>query len=302
MQYKDKNWLYNQYVENKLSFRQIGELCNVSTSSIKYWMLKFNIPRRTKSELMLGALNPMYGKTHSDEVKKIIANHSVEMWTDSAYRIKQSERMAGENNPMFGKNHSEETKAKMGAIVSERFKLEENRQKISEGKKKSYKENPETKQKLSEHGKKLIGDKNPFYGKQHSEETRKIISEKNFGKRRGELSSNWQGGRTELSHSIRNCRKYIDWRTSVFKRDDYTCFHCGQRGGKLNVDHIIPFSKILTNNNISSYDEALNCEQLWNLDNGRTLCKLCHLKTDTYAGNLKTPKMIAYYESKRKKI
>lgn len=30
---------------------------------------------------------------------------------------------------------------------------------------------------------------------------------------------------------------------AVFKRDNYTCQYCGKVGGKLEVDHIFPFSK-----------------------------------------------------------
>lgn len=30
---------------------------------------------------------------------------------------------------------------------------------------------------------------------------------------------------------------------AVFKRDNYTCQYCGKVGGKLEADHIIPFSK-----------------------------------------------------------
>ena len=30
---------------------------------------------------------------------------------------------------------------------------------------------------------------------------------------------------------------------AVFKRDNYTCQYCGKVGGKLETDHIIPFSK-----------------------------------------------------------
>lgn len=58
------------------------------------------------------------------------------------------------------------------------------------------------------------------------------------------------------------------WRTLVFKRDDYTCQQCGERGGKLNADHIIP----------KWADTAL----IYTLSNGRTLCYACHRQTDTY--------------------
>jgi len=33
---------------------------------------------------------------------------------------------------------------------------------------------------------------------------------------------------------------------------------------------------------INSLEEALNCEELWNVNNGRTLCRKCHNKTKTY--------------------
>jgi len=34
--------------------------------------------------------------------------------------------------------------------------------------------------------------------------------------------------------------EYIDWRKSVFERDDYTCCECGKQGGTLNAHHIKP--------------------------------------------------------------
>lgn len=36
---------------------------------------------------------------------------------------------------------------------------------------------------------------------------------------------------------------WYEIRNKVFKRDNYTCYYCGKVGGKLEVDHKIPFSK-----------------------------------------------------------
>ena len=80
----------------------------------------------------------------------------------------------------------------------------------------------------------------------------------------------WKGGVTPKNRSIRTSAEYVLWRTAVFKRDSYTCIWCGQSGIELEADHIKPFS--------------LYPELRFAIDNGRTLCKDCHTKTDTYGG------------------
>jgi 5-methylcytosine-specific restriction endonuclease McrA len=99
---------------------------------------------------------------------------------------------------------------------------------------------------------------------------------------RGERHPFWRGGITTLNHAIRNMLQYRQWRSDVYTRDDFVCQSCGKRGGKLEADHIKPFSKIVSDNNIKTVEDALNCEELWNINNGRTLCKECHWKTDNY--------------------
>ena len=48
-------------------------------------------------------------------------------------------------------------------------------------------------------------------------------------------------GRCRLSE--RNIRLWKKRSKIVFMRDNFTCHYCGQVGGKLEADHIIPFIK-----------------------------------------------------------
>ena len=105
---------------------------------------------------------------------------------------------------------------------------------------------------------------------------------KNMSNSHKGLRSNWQGGKTALNQLIRSSQIYIDWRNKVFKRDKYRCQSCGQIGGDLHADHIIPFAKLLRENKIKSLKQALVCLSLWNIEDGKTLCLSCHKKTETY--------------------
>jgi len=95
----------------------------------------------------------------------------------------------------------------------------------------------------------------------------------------GENSFHWKGGITPLNEVIRNSTFYKRWRTLVFQRDDFTCGHCLVRGGKLHAHHLNLFSDIMKEHNITTLEEALQCEALWDVSNGITLCKKCHKLT-----------------------
>ena len=51
--YKDKNWLYQKYWKEECSMSEIGNICGVDKTTVKYWMVKFNIPYRTRSERLI---------------------------------------------------------------------------------------------------------------------------------------------------------------------------------------------------------------------------------------------------------
>ena len=47
--YHDKNWLYKKYVTEKLSSVAIAKMCNTYEARVWYWLKKFNIPTRDRS-------------------------------------------------------------------------------------------------------------------------------------------------------------------------------------------------------------------------------------------------------------
>lgn len=89
------------------------------------------------------------------------------------------------------------------------------------------------------------------------------------------------------------------YRTAIFDRDNLICQICGTqcRRKKIyskgeeslpiaNCDHIYPVYKMIRDNNITQSIQALVCPEFWDLNNGRTLCELCHHKTLTYGRSL----------------
>lgn len=118
-------------------------------------------------------------------------------------------------------------------------------------------------------------------GLKDSNETRML---KKQSAKRGNKNNRWKGGVTSLNHKIRNCFEYRQWRSDVFKRDDYRCVLCNIRSGNgvgvyLEADHFPKmFFRIREEYKIKTLEEALVCEELWDINNGRTLCRLCHNK------------------------
>ena len=146
----------------------------------------------------------------------------------------------------------------------------------------------ETKSKMS---KARIGKPSTMLGKKHSEATKLLIKRNTIQAQtpevrlkkslahRGSKSYNWKGGRLSLKHGMRTNSKYLEWRKSVFERDSYTCLWCkDSRGGNLEADHIKTVAEIFDEFSIIDIHQVIACEQLWDIANGRTLCKSCHIE------------------------
>lgn len=107
-----------------------------------------------------------------------------------------------------------------------------------------------------------------------SQETRSKMSMSKIG----EVNPNWNGGLTPLYRNIRECAKYYAWRDAVYKRDEYCDVITGERGnGNLNAHHIVPFAEIIEKHNITTFEEAMACDELWDVSNGITMIEANHI-------------------------
>lgn len=149
------------------------------------------------------------------------------------------------------------------------------------------------------------GDRGYWLGKKRgvlaplSKESRERQAEKLRGRKRpesvrqnmiagmptGKKHWNWKGGRTSIREKIWHRIEYTNWRNQIFERDNYVCVICKKKSGVLNADHYpMRFSDILSKYKIKTIQQARECEKLWDIENGRTLCLSCHRKTPTWGG------------------
>jgi hypothetical protein len=98
----------------------------------------------------------------------------------------------------------------------------------------------------------------------------------------GEKSHSFKTGTSRIGEIIKGMPEYEQWRSNVFSRDEWTCQTCRAKGVYLNAHHIKSKATIIIENKIKNRDQARNCSQLWDVNNGVTLCEPCHKLTDNY--------------------
>lgn len=192
---------------------------------------------------------------------------------NDAYKKKFSLLFSGKNNPRYGVKLEKELREKISKSVLAHYRKNGT----------DYLKGPRPKTSLA-----LMGRKPTLETRRKMSEKRRLRVTKNETREkmsiafRGNKCHLWRGGKTKLKELIRSGLKYRIWRNEVFKRDNYTCNLCGHRGGNLESHHKIALSKLIDNYNIKTFEEALNCKYLWEIDNGITLCIPCHVWIDKF--------------------
>ena len=128
-------------------------------------------------------------------------------------------------------------------------------------------------------------------GKKHSDEAKKKMIKSRTGMKRsletrrrmsfnqlGSKNSCWRGGFSDIKDLIRSCSRYKEWRNCIFARDKWTCTKCGAVKTRFEAHHIKKLLDIVRKYNIKTIEEAMECFELWDTENGVTLCKRCHKK------------------------
>lgn len=127
---------------------------------------------------------------------------------------------------------------------------------------------------------KMKGRPGPNKGRSMSEATKIKLSiaitgthlskkRESIGMRR-EKHWNWKGGITKQIDKLRKSDEYKQWRDSVYRRDKWTCQHCGRKVKPITAHHIKSFTNF----------PGLRFEE----SNGVTLCRSCHKKVHAEIG------------------
>jgi len=235
----------------------------------------------------IGLANKGHNVSREARLKISNANRKATLlrWEDPIYRQHMSDVHKGHV-------HSEEQKRKQGLSNIGKHSNPETGRKISQTLKKmkhgvGKRLSDETKRKIGEAQKKYkktelhrLHLSQSHKGKKLSQSHRQACSDaqKRMGtippSRRGCIPWNYRGA-TPLAEAIRKTFEYRQWRSDVFKRDGFRCQRCGING-KIEAHHIKPFVQILIENRIMSIAQAIDCAELWDINNGVTVCSPCH--------------------------
>lgn len=236
--YRDKDWLYNEYVVKNRTADDIAEECGINRRNVCDYIEKYNISKMvdphniiSKELLELEYITNMM--TRREIVEKYhIGEKSLDKLMEE-YGIHK--RTGGESMSLYFQYKGGSEKAREKSL--EMWQREGFHDKMCEINKES--------------ANKLEHRINLSAGLQHIN------------------PSEWTGFSLPENKRIRNHTEYSDWRKSVFERDNYTCQCCGDRNKNGNGHSVILHAHHKEN-------FADNPDLRFDIDNGITLCDKCH--------------------------
>lgn len=135
-----------------------------------------------------------------------------------------------------------------------------------------------------------------MFGKRASIETRKLMSISRTGKL-GPNATAWKGGKQSLTRRVKKIiHTRFNWYAKVYKRDNWTCQHCGSKKN-LDAHHINPISILIPYLIKDKVFDSVEIQIEWlanqpkiadvELRNGVTLCRTCHKRVHINWGSHK---------------
>ena len=94
---------------------------------------------------------------------------------------------------------------------------------------------------------------------------------------KGKNNPCWKNGITPFYNKIRTSKKSREFTQKILKEANYTCLISKEINVALHVHHIEGFARILEENNITTREEAENCEELWDESKVVVLSEEWHL-------------------------
>lgn len=152
-------------------------------------------------------------------------------------------------------------------------------------------DNPEVRKRMSIAQRKYFGEhpeaiekiRNRRTGMKASSSTKIKMSET----RRGENNPHYKDGLTGVYHNTRYSSRNNEFRGSVFQRDNFIDQMTGLplKHDERQAHHRVAYNDILKQFKIKTFDDAMNCDALWNVDNGITMSKKTHRDFHKRFGN-----------------
>jgi hypothetical protein len=127
-----------------------------------------------------------------------------------------------------------------------------------------------------------------LHGKNNTPAVRLKISESKLGSKNPQYKNRADQELTpnQLDKRIRGQIEYSNWISGVRNLHGFICVECSREGISTEVHHKIPLLTIILKHGLKTVREAMRCKPIWNVKNGKVLCRSCHMNDDGRMINL----------------